>query len=123
MELEGLSLCLDDQVCRRGVLSAQQRRNMCGQRLKGARRLCVVVREEEVSYAVVEGVVQAALALEGIAFAEGAVLKQQADDFIVATEASLVEEGLLLWTGASLIAARTQHLPESAECNRTCLAH
>lgn len=57
--------------------------------LEWIRRLGVIVRKEKVSDPVIQGVVETAFALEGIAFAKGAGLEQELDKFIVATETSL----------------------------------
>ena len=57
--------------------------------LPGIGRLCVVVGQQQVSYAVVEGVVETALALEGVALAQGAVFEEQAYDLEVATQTGL----------------------------------
>lgn len=61
---------------------------MCCKGLEWVRRFGVVVGKEEVAYAVVQGVVETSLALEGIPFAQSAILKKEAYDFVVSTEAS-----------------------------------
>lgn len=62
---------------------------MGGKRLQRIRRFCIVVGQQQVSYAVVEGIVQTSLALESVALTEGAVLEQQAYDLVVATQTGL----------------------------------
>lgn len=56
-------------------------------RLQRVRGLGVVVFEQEIADAVVEGVIETAFALEGVALADGAVLEEQLDDVVVAAEA------------------------------------
>ena len=50
--------------------------------------------EQEVADAVVEGVVDAAFALEGVSLAEGAAVEQELDDFEAATEACLARDAV-----------------------------
>lgn len=59
------------------------------QRLQWICTLGVIVGHEQVAYAVVKCVVEAALALEGVSLAEGAGLEEKLYDFEVAAEASL----------------------------------
>lgn len=57
---------------------------MSGERLERIARFGVVILEEEIADFIVEGIVEAAFALEGVSFAKGAGFEEDLDDFEVA---------------------------------------
>lgn len=59
------------------------------ERLQWIRRLRVVIRQEQVAYSVVQRIVQAALALEGVSLTERTILKQQAYNLIMTAQTGL----------------------------------
>lgn len=62
---------------------------MRGERLQGVCRLCIVVGQQQITYAVVQRIVQAALALEGVSLAQRTILKQQSYNLVMAAQAGL----------------------------------
>lgn len=82
MQVKGLAAAGDEGDVGQGA--AQQRGDVGGPVDVGVRGFGEVVLQEEVADPVVEGVVDAALALEGVAFGEGAGFKEELDKLIVA---------------------------------------
>jgi len=72
VQLEGPRGAGEGDVGRGRGLAVQQRGDVRGPGLQGVRLLGVVVLQQEVADAVVEGVVDAALALEGVALCQRA---------------------------------------------------
>lgn len=62
---------------------------MSSKRLQRIRRLGVVIRQQEIPYLVIQGVVKTALALECITLAKSSRLEQMLNDFIVPAQACL----------------------------------
>lgn len=67
--MECLTVCSDGDVGSLGCWSCEQGGDMGSKRLQWVRRLCIIVREEQVSYTVVKRIVEASFALEGISLA------------------------------------------------------
>lgn len=65
---------------------------MASQGLKRVARLGVVIREEEVADLVIQCIVEAAFALEGVSLAECTRFQQELHNFKVSTKTSLHEE-------------------------------
>lgn len=91
--MEGLVKGSDCDVGRVGCRACEERSDVGGKRLQWICGLGIVVGKQQVAYAVVEGVVQAALTLKGVALTERAVLEQQAYDLEVAAQTGLEGEG------------------------------
>lgn len=89
MQVEGLVEGSDCYVGSLGRWSCEERGDVGGERLQRVGRLGVVVRQKQVADSVVQGIVQAALALEGVALTEGTILEQQAYDLVVAAQTGL----------------------------------
>lgn len=66
---------------------------MRGKRLQRVRGFGIVVGEQEVAYSVVQRVVQAALALEGVSFTECTIFQKQLYDLVVSAETGLENRG------------------------------
>ncbi len=66
---------------------------MAGKRLQWVCGLGIVVREEEIAYAIVECIVKAALALKSVSLTQCARLEEEAHDFVVAAQACLAKGG------------------------------
>jgi hypothetical protein len=90
VQIELLSVRVNLYIRCLGRFFSEEGSDVCGERLKQASGLRKVIGEEEVPYAVVERIVETALALESIALAKSTVFKEQPDYFIMSTEASLV---------------------------------
>ena len=89
MQAERLVVGRDGDVGGRRGRAGKKRGDMGSEWLQRVGRLGVVVGEEQIADAIVQCIVQAALALEGVTLAQGTVLKQQLYNFIVAAETSL----------------------------------
>ena len=117
MQIEGVIVCGDCYVGSLRFRTGEEGGDVGGERLQGVRGFGVVVGEQQVAYPVVEGVVQTSLALEGVSLAQCAILQQQLDDLVVATETSLMRNGY--WGPGG-----EEHgcVPESGACSRACPA-
>lgn len=85
MQVKSLVVGSDGDVIGLGLGSGKEGGDVGGEGLQRVRGFGVVVGQEQVAYAIVEGVVQGSLTLEGISFAQCAVLEQQLYDFVVPT--------------------------------------